>query len=167
MASYHVSVAAEAFAAALFARAGYSVSIQYGANQPGYDLIVAGDGMPKKVSVKGTNKRGWVLTASKKKGKSYHGAIDAWTASLKDPEILHCLVQFKGVDFETMPRLYLARTCEVAAYLKSMRAGHGYTVLRENHKWIRGPGAGTTDSIPEEWKMRKDRIAKLLGSPST
>ena len=37
--SWHVGVAAEAFAAALFARLGYDVSVQYGANQPEYDLI--------------------------------------------------------------------------------------------------------------------------------
>lgn len=40
MTPYQVGVAAEGFAAALFARAGYHVSVQYGANQPGYDLIV-------------------------------------------------------------------------------------------------------------------------------
>ena len=37
--SWHVGVAAEAFAAALFARLGYDVSVQYGANQPEYDLM--------------------------------------------------------------------------------------------------------------------------------
>ena len=37
--AWHVGVAAEAFAAALFARYGYDVSVQYGANQPEYDLI--------------------------------------------------------------------------------------------------------------------------------
>jgi hypothetical protein len=41
MKKYHVSVAAEAYAAAAFARAGYEVYVQYGANQPGYDLVVA------------------------------------------------------------------------------------------------------------------------------
>lgn len=39
--SRHIGVAAEAAAAALFARAGFDVSVQYGANQPEYDLIVA------------------------------------------------------------------------------------------------------------------------------
>lgn len=42
--SRHVGVSAEAYAAALFARCGYDVSVQYGANQPEYDLIaVSGD----------------------------------------------------------------------------------------------------------------------------
>ena len=36
---YHVSVAAEAHAAAAFARCEYEVSVQYGANQAGYDLV--------------------------------------------------------------------------------------------------------------------------------
>ena len=41
---WHVGVAAEAYVAAMFARCGYDVSVQYGANQPEYDLIaVSGD----------------------------------------------------------------------------------------------------------------------------
>ena len=44
--SWHVGVAAEAYTAAVFARYGYDVSVQYGANQPEYDLIaVSGDKM--------------------------------------------------------------------------------------------------------------------------
>ena len=39
MTSWHVGVAAEAFVAAQFARLTYDVSVQYGANQPEYDLI--------------------------------------------------------------------------------------------------------------------------------
>ena len=39
--SWHVKVAAEAYAAALFAQCGIDVSVQYGADQPGYDLIIA------------------------------------------------------------------------------------------------------------------------------
>jgi hypothetical protein len=44
---WHVAVAAEAVAAALFARCGVDVSVQYGANQPEYDLVVArGERLP-------------------------------------------------------------------------------------------------------------------------
>jgi hypothetical protein len=39
MRQYHVGVAAEAFAAGLFAQAGCDVLVQYGANQPLYDRI--------------------------------------------------------------------------------------------------------------------------------
>lgn len=62
MTSWHVGVAAEAFAAGQFARYGYDVSVQYGANQPEYDLIaVSGDKMLK-VSVKGSQEGSWGLT---------------------------------------------------------------------------------------------------------
>lgn len=40
MNSYQVGIAAEAFVASLFARYGYDVSVQYGANQSEYDLVV-------------------------------------------------------------------------------------------------------------------------------
>jgi Holliday junction resolvase-like predicted endonuclease len=52
--SWQVATAAEAFAAAQFSRCGWDVSVQYGANQPEYDLVaVDGDRMIK-VSVKGS-----------------------------------------------------------------------------------------------------------------
>ena len=78
--SWHVGVAAEAFVAALFARYGYDVSVQYGANQPEYDLIaVAGDKMLK-ISVKGSQGGGWGLTQSYKKDCNDHEAIAKWLA---------------------------------------------------------------------------------------
>ena len=52
--SWHVGVAAEAFAAGLFARCGLDVSVQYGANQPEYDLLVVRGDAVLKVSVKGS-----------------------------------------------------------------------------------------------------------------
>lgn len=39
--SYNIGIAAQAVAAAQFARCGFGVSVQYAANQPEYDLIVA------------------------------------------------------------------------------------------------------------------------------
>jgi Holliday junction resolvase-like predicted endonuclease len=57
--SWHIGVAAEAFAAAQFARLGYNVSVQYGANQPEYDLIVVRKDHMMKVSVKGSQDWGW------------------------------------------------------------------------------------------------------------
>lgn len=44
MTQYHVAVAAEAFAAGLFAQAGWDVLVQYGANQPQYDLVITRGG---------------------------------------------------------------------------------------------------------------------------
>jgi hypothetical protein len=62
MTAYQVGVSAEAFAAALFARAGFHVSVQYGANQPGYDLIVEKKKKAYLISVKGSQDGGWGLT---------------------------------------------------------------------------------------------------------
>ncbi len=58
--SWHVAVAAEAVAASLFARCGYDVSVQYGANQPEYDLIVAEGERLLKVSVNNKSGRGQI-----------------------------------------------------------------------------------------------------------
>ncbi len=74
--SWHVGVAAEAFAAAVFARYGYDVSVQYGANQPEYDLIAVSGDKILKISVKGSQDGGWGLTQNYKKGCDYHEAVD-------------------------------------------------------------------------------------------
>ena len=60
--SWHIGVAAEAFVAAQFARYGIDVSVQYGANQPEYDLIAAQGDKMLKISVKGSQDGGWGLT---------------------------------------------------------------------------------------------------------
>jgi hypothetical protein len=63
----------------LFAQAGCDVSVQYGANQPEYDLIVAHKNRFLKVSVKGSQDSGWGLNQSHKtKDISYHEAADLW-----------------------------------------------------------------------------------------
>jgi hypothetical protein len=62
MSSWHVATAAEAIAAAQFARFGYDVSVQYGANQPEYDLTIARGEKMLKISVKGSKDGGWGLT---------------------------------------------------------------------------------------------------------
>ena len=163
MDAYHVGVAAEAFAAALFAHAGWDVLVQYGANQPEYDLMVAKDGARAKVSVKGSKDGGWVLVASyKRPDRTYHEAIDAWVASHADPHVLYCFVQFKGVPVGSMPRPYLATIPEVASYLKISCGGHGYTSVREQYTWSRGKAGGSVDSIPASWAMTDTRIEKLL-----
>jgi len=61
---WHVGVAAEAIGAALFARSGLDVSVQYGANQPEYDLVVSQGENILKVPVKGSSDGGWGLTQS-------------------------------------------------------------------------------------------------------
>lgn len=77
--AWHVGVAAEAIAAAQFARCGYDVSVQYGANQPEHDLIVAKGDRLLKVSVKGSQDGSWGLTQSYLRRADYHAAVDLWS----------------------------------------------------------------------------------------
>ena len=64
MSGWHVAVAAEAATASLFARCGLDVSVQYGADQPEYDLVVVRDDRVLKISVKGSQDGSWGLTQS-------------------------------------------------------------------------------------------------------
>ncbi len=152
--SWHVGVAAEAFAAGLFARCGYDVSVQYGANQPEYDLIVAKGEKLLKVSVKGSQDGGWGLTQSFMKNRGYHKAAEVWANKHSSKTIL-CLVQFKGTAIMDMPRVYLATPSEIANEMKKAANGRGETVNREHHHWTdRAFAAGTVDKIPDHCLSR-------------
>ncbi|MFZ3059563.1 MAG: hypothetical protein WA102_07455 [Candidatus Methanoperedens sp.] len=162
MSQYQVSVAAEAFATMLFAQVGLDVSVQYGANQPEYDLIVAKGDQLFKVSVKGSQNGGWGLIQSYKKGRTYHEAIDNWAHHHKSKNVVYCLIQFKGVQLGDSPRAYLATVLEIAEQLKTQRSGHGYTSLKENYHWARGVAKGGKDLIPSSWKFSETRAHNLL-----
>jgi Holliday junction resolvase-like predicted endonuclease len=160
--SFQVAIAAEAFAAALLAQAGCDISVQYGANQPEYDLIASRGNRFRKISVKGSQDGGWVLAAGYKKGRDYHGAIAEWASRHKDPSVIYCFVQFKGVPFGALPRVYLARIDEVGQYLKASRAGQGYTSLRERYEWASGVAKGCTDLIPAAWVFSESRVNEFI-----
>ena len=160
--SYHIGVSAEAFAAAQFARCGFDVSVQYGANQPEYDLMVHHNDKILKISVKGSQDGGWGLTQGYKKGCDYHEATAKWLAA-HHKKTIFCLVQFQNVRPDEMPRIYLASPREIADMLNASAGGRGETVLRENHTW--GPhavGKGTTDRIPNEWTISVQRLQDLF-----
>ena len=168
--SHHIGVAAEAFAAGQFARCGFDVSVQYGANQPEYDLMVAREATLLKISVKGSQDGGWGLTqsflkqATKRSGKKadYHGAIDIWLER-HGPRTVLCLVQFAGVPSDLLPRLYLATPKEVAKRLHETAKGRGDSILYENQEWtLRAHGAGTVDKIPDNWRFTRGRVEELL-----
>jgi Holliday junction resolvase-like predicted endonuclease len=163
MTQYHVAVAAEAFAAGLFARQGCDVSVQYGANQPGYDLIIARGGRLLRVSVKGSQDGSWGLTQSyKNKDSTYHAAVDCWL-SRQPPATLFCLVQFYCVEATQMPRVYLAWPYEIAQVLKGTSGGRGDTILYEHKVWTaRAHCYGTVDRIPDSWQFSEQRLAQVL-----
>lgn len=160
--SRHVGVAAEAAAAALFARAGFDVSVQYGANQPEYDLIVARPEAMLKVSVKGSKDGGWGLTQSFLKDANYHAAANTWCQRHAARTVL-CLVQYKDVPFDGMPRVYLASPIEIGDRLRLAANGRGDTILYEKHTWgPRASAAGTIEQIPEEWRFSPARVEALI-----
>ena len=158
---WHVATAAEAIAAAQFARCGWDVSVQYGANQPEYDLVVVKKTLILKVSVKGSQDGGWGLTQSYMKDRNYHRAADLWLAKHASDTVM-CFVQFKGVAIAQLPNVYLARPIEVAERLKAAAGGRGDTILNENHTWTsRAQAAGTVDRIPEYWQFSNERAESL------
>ena len=157
MTPYQVGVAAEAFAAALFARAGCHVSVQYGANQPGYDLVVEKDKRTLLISVKGSQDGGWGLTQSYLKNADYHGAVDAWLEK-QGKDTIFCFVQFKNKGAMEMPQIYLVSANDVSDQLKSIGGGLGDTVLRIEKVWNSGRRAGCIDRIPAVWLFSKERV---------
>lgn len=160
--SWHIGVAAEAIAAAQFARCGFDVSVQYGANQPEYDLIVAKGDRLLKVSVKGSQDGSWGLTQSYLKTADYHGAIQQWLRR-HGSRTVFCFVQFRGVALNDLPRLYLASSVEVAQRLRETARGRGDTILYEDHTWgPRAVAAGTIERLPESWRFSIKRIEELL-----
>jgi hypothetical protein len=167
--AWHVGVAAEAMAAAQFARLGFDVSVQYGADQPEYDLIISKKVQTTeilmKVSVKGSQDGSWGLTQSYKSNFSYHQAADFWVAK-HGSRTIFCLVQFKNVEYTDMPRLYLATPWEIGQRLKETAKGRGDTILYEHHsyKLAKAAGYGTTEKIPDHWKFSKARIEVLFES---
>lgn len=159
--SYHIGVSAEAFAAAQFARCGFDVSVQYGANQPEYDLMVHHNDKILKISVKGSQDGSWGLTQGYKKGRTYHEAIDEWLKA-HGKKTLFCLVQFRNVKENELPRIYLATPAEIASHMKASHGGNGDTILHEHHKWRKGVAKGAEDHIPSEWLFTKDRVHHLF-----
>ena len=167
--SWHIAVAAEAIAAAQFARYGFDVSVQYGADQPEYDLVIAKGDHLLKVSVKGSQDGGWGLTQTYMKSATavsgrkgdYQGAIDLWLKrhSLRT---VFCLVQFFGVPAVEMPRMYLATVSEVALALRSARGGVGDSILNEDWTFKKGLCAGMNDKLPAHWLFSGERIEQLL-----
>lgn len=167
MQQYHVGVAAEGFAAGLFAQAGCDVSVQYGANQPQYDLLISRGGRAIHVSVKGSQDGGWGLVQNYKRGRSYHETADAWVAAHRNPNILYCLVQFQGVALGECPRVYLATVAEIVERHKASRNGLGETILWENRCYKKGVAQGCTDMVPAEWRFSQKRLDQLFETFTT
>jgi hypothetical protein len=171
--SWHIGVAAEAIAAGTFARCGFDVSIQYGANQPEYDLLVAKGDEILKVSVKGSQDGEWGLVQSylpkrrtEEKGRKpdYHAAIDLWRKA-HGRKTIFCFVQFHQVSLDQLPRIYLASPAEIAKRLHETAKGRGDTILYQEKVWTnRAWAAGTTDKIPSTWNFSEKRVMQFFSA---
>lgn len=154
-------IAAEAYAACLLAQAGYDVSVQYGANQPDYDLIAVKGEIKSLVSVKGSQDGGWMLAVKYKTSQnSYHDAIDLWYKNQRD-DVTFILVQFFDVQFGQTPACYVARRDEIAEHLKGQAGGRGYGSLKWNVSRTR-KSPKWKDRLPDEWQVSLARIEKIL-----
>lgn len=159
--TWHIATAAEAMAAAQFARCGWDVSVQYGANQPEYDLMVTRGDDVLKISVKGSRDGGWGLTQSFIRDADYHGAVDKWLKRHGKLTIF-CFVQFKEVPLAELPRIYLATPQEIGRQMKESANGRGDTILHERKVWSnRAFAAGTVDEIPNGWIFTARRLEQM------
>jgi len=114
-----------------------------------------------KISVKGSKDGAWGLTQGFLQDANYHRAIDLWLCK-HSKKTVFCLVQFKDVPVDSLPRMYLAMPTEMAAWLKAAAAGRGDTMIYEEHIWtVRAKAKGTTDRIPAEWKFTEERLSQI------
>lgn len=153
-------IAAESYAACLLAQSGYDVLVQYGANQPHYDLVAVKDKRILKVSVKGSQDGGWMLAVRYvRPGVNYHAAIDSWLASQPE-DVVFIFVQFLGVALGSAPRAYVARPSEIAPHMKLQCSGRGHGSLQEDYQRDH-PKSKYSHKLPESWVFsawRFDRI---------
>ena len=153
-------IAAESYTACLLAQAGYDVLVQYGANQPDYDLVAVKEKRMLPISVKGSQDGGWMLAVRyKEKGVTYHEAIDHWLAAQRD-DVIFFFVQFFDVPVEGVPRAYVARPIAIAEQLKIQRNGDGYGSLQED-RLRRSPKSSFSERLPESWNFSSQRINEI------
>lgn len=156
---HQVSIAAESFAAGVFAHAGYSVFVQYGANQPGFDLVVSDSTESLMVSVKGSTDGGWLL-ATKKPNGSYVQALETWIE--RNHRMVFCLVQFKDVLVGQCPRIWMVTGANLGEYLRTHYFGNVSLSLYERYEPKSGKNKGKYMGIPGTWSMTQARIDALF-----
>jgi hypothetical protein len=151
-------IAAESYTACLLAQSGYDVLVQYGANQPHYDLMaVKGDDRKLPISVKGSQDGGWMLAVRYvKPGVNYVAAIDKWL-SVQRNDVVYVFVGFLNVHLGEAPRVYVARPPEIAAHLTLQCLGRGHGSLQEDTP-LYYPRSKYKDKIPAEWHYTNERI---------
>ena len=160
MTSRQCEIAAESYSACLLAQSGYDVLVQYGANQPHYDLMAVKEERILPISVKGSQDGGWMLAVRfVKPSVKYHAAIDKWL-SIQRGDVVYIFVQFLHVPLGQAPRVYVARPPEIAAQLKLQCFGRGHGSLQENVP-RESPRSKYKDKIPGGWAFSNVRIDRI------
>jgi Holliday junction resolvase-like predicted endonuclease len=150
-------IAAESYTACLLAQAGYDVLVQYGANQPHYDLVAVKDKRILPISVKGSQDGGWMLAVRYvKEGVNYHAAIDQWLSNQRD-DVIYVFVQFMNVLPSHAPRVFVARPPEIAMHMKTQCAGRGHGSLQEDYRRDH-PRSQYNHKVPYSWNFTYERI---------
>lgn len=150
-------IAAESYTACLLAQSGYDVLVQYGANQPNFDLMAVKGERKLPISVKGSQDGGWMLAVGYvKPGVNYHAAIDQWL-SVQRNDVVYVFVGFLNVVLGEAPRVYVARPPEIAIQLKLRCLGRGHGSLEENSPTFY-PRSKYKDKIPDQWLYSTKRI---------
>src|SRR6266404_157841 len=158
MTARQCEIAAESYTACLLAQSGYDVLVQYGANQPHYDLMaVKGEQRKLPISVKGSQDGGWMLAVRYvKPGVNYLNAIDKWL-SVQRRDVIYVFVGFLHVALGQAPRVYVARPPEIAEKLKLQCLGRGHGSLQEDAPTYY-PRSKYKDKIPASWIYSTERI---------
>jgi hypothetical protein len=100
-------IAAEAYTACLLAQAGYDVLVQYGANQPHYDLMAVKHMRKLPISVKGSQDGGWMLAVKYVgNGVDYHEAIDKWLSKQREDVVYVIDSTPPGVYFTLIRKIF-------------------------------------------------------------
>jgi hypothetical protein len=155
-----VEIAAESYTACVLAQAGWDVLVQYGANQPDYDLVANKGQSFLPVSVKGNRDGGWRLAVKYKSSEAtYHDAIEKWR-EVQRKDVIFFFVQFIGVHAGMAPRVYVARPNEIAAHMKTQCHGRGHGSLQEDMRRHR-PNSKYDHKIPDNWEFSETRLAGI------
>lgn len=102
MTARQCEIAAESYTACLLARSGYDVLVQYGPNQPEFDLMAVKGERKLPISVKGSQDGGWMLGTAFKRGVTYHIAIDRWLTAQRS-DVVYIFVGFMNVELIQAP----------------------------------------------------------------
>jgi hypothetical protein len=160
MTSRQCEIAAESYSACLLAQAGYDILIQYGANQPYYDIVANKDERFLPISVKGSQDGGWMLSVKyKNENNSYHEAIDNWLNAQRN-DVIFLFVQFINIRIGESPRTYIALPNEIAAHMKTQCNGRGHGSLQEDYRRDH-PGSRYNHKIPTDWLFTQNRIDRM------